>query len=198
MTSLSRFSPPARHNVTLLRVRAEITWLVWRERHRASCKARRGRIPSAGCNRGATPQMARCRPAPVGWAAFGFCLRCSSVEELGLYSCLTPCQKPKSAPANNQVISARTLRERGLVIEERSEAYQSRRITRSDVLAFGVSRGQGWASIHRRGACRILGFIALRGSGPFFTGRKLTQPGQISLLLAENRESGNSHDLFIL
>ncbi len=54
--------------------------------------------------------MAKPRPAPEGWGAFGFWLRCSSVTERRLCSFVTPRQKPKSPPAKPEVIFAQTLR----------------------------------------------------------------------------------------
>ena len=51
----------------------------WRERHRAKCEARGGRRSAATCNRRATKQLARCRPAPAGWGYLACWLRFSHV-----------------------------------------------------------------------------------------------------------------------
>ena len=103
---------------------------IWRERHLALCKARGGRIPSAGCNRRITPQRARCRPAPEGWGDLGSWLRCSSVTELRLCSFVAPCPQPKSPPANDQVILSRTLTRNRPAISQRPS--RSRLPTGSD------------------------------------------------------------------
>jgi len=68
-----------------------------------------GASPFWGCDRRATPQPARRRPAPEGWGDFAFWLRFSSVAEPWLCSFVVPRQKAKSPPAKPEFIFAQTL-----------------------------------------------------------------------------------------
>jgi len=70
-----------------------------------------GASPFWGCDRRATPQPARRRPAPEGWGDFAFWLRFSSVAEPWLCSFVVPRQKAKSPPAKPEFIFAQTLKE---------------------------------------------------------------------------------------
>ena len=68
-----------------------------------------GASPSWGCDRRATPQPDRRRPAPTGWGDFDFWRCCSSVKERRLCSLVAPSQKSKSPPAKPEVIFEQTL-----------------------------------------------------------------------------------------
>ena len=68
-----------------------------------------GASPSWGCDRRATPQPDRRRPAPTGWGDFDFWRCCSSVKERRLCSLVAPSQKSKSPPAKSEFIFEQTL-----------------------------------------------------------------------------------------
>src|SRR5438128_9197766 len=89
----------------------------WRERRLARCEARGasarapGASPPVGCDRRATKQMARRRPAPEGWGCLAVWRCCSLLtDRWRVCSSLAPSQKAKQPPAKSEFIFEQTLK----------------------------------------------------------------------------------------
>jgi len=88
----------------------------WRERRLARCEARGasarapGASPPVGCDRRATKQMARRRPAPEGWGCLAVWRCCSLLtDRWRVCASLAPSQTAKQPPAKSEFIFEQTL-----------------------------------------------------------------------------------------
>src|SRR5207245_9356490 len=69
-----------------------------------------GASPPVGCDRRATKQMARRRPAPEGWSCLAVWRRCSLLtDRWRVCSSLAPSQTAKQPPAKSEFIFEQTL-----------------------------------------------------------------------------------------
>src|SRR5439155_4574232 len=70
-----------------------------------------GASPPVGCDRRATKQMARRRPAPEGWGCLAVWRCCSLLtDRWRVCSSLAPSQKAKQPPAKSEFIFEQTLK----------------------------------------------------------------------------------------
>src|SRR5438128_8450289 len=104
-------SIPAEQTLSQLRVCSKITSDFGGSAAWPDARREEGASPPVGCDRRATKQMARCRPAPEGWGCLAVWRRCSLLtDRWRVCSSLAPSQTAKQPPAKSEFIFEQTLR----------------------------------------------------------------------------------------
>src|SRR5205807_1617085 len=121
----------------------------WRERRLARCEARGasarapGASPPVGCDRRATKQMAKRRPAPEGWGCLAVWRCCSLLtDRWRVCSSLAPSQTAKQPPAKSEFIFEQTLNLDCLNRPILSFARRADRAVRTPI-PFPIPQGRG-------------------------------------------------------
>src|SRR5437016_3452813 len=93
-----------------IRVRSKITSDFGGSAAWPDARREEGASPPAGCDRRATKQLARRRPAPEGWGCLAVWRRCSLLtDRWRVCSSLAPSQTAKQPPAKSEFIFEQTL-----------------------------------------------------------------------------------------